>query len=56
MMMKDAHQIWIITMTMEVDEEEEEEVGAVIDNDSHEVKCVFHISIRVLELKKEQRN
>jgi hypothetical protein len=32
--------------------EEEEEVGAVIDDASHFLKCVFYISIRVLELKK----
>jgi hypothetical protein len=32
--------------------EEVEEVGAVVDDASHYVKCVFYISIRVFELKK----
>jgi hypothetical protein len=47
MMMKVAHQMWMISMT-----EKEEEVGAVNDDASHYLKCVFYISIRVLELKK----
>jgi hypothetical protein len=34
--------------------EEEEEVGAVIDDAPHLLKCVFYISIRVLELKKSK--
>jgi hypothetical protein len=31
------------------------EVGAVIDDASHFLKCVFYISIRVLELKKGEK-